>query len=116
MSATYLTKYAAGIEEHAQVKKTEQREQTLNISVKGIKETAGATLADSSRKDKSKSEQCRLLFPTECVRAMIGPDYVIPTYDRIHVSTVSLEQRGSNVEKRLQRRRVDNSGENRNFC
>ena len=81
MSATYLAKYAAGVEEHASVDLSFQSDSTVTISVKRMKnlKIAGAQSASKNEKDKS-IRNCRVLSSTECIWSMLVLKYVFPTY------------------------------------
>ena len=114
MSATYLAKYAAGVEEHATVKISGESSETVSVSVKKMKniKIAGARISASKENDKSSAETCRVLSSTECIWSMLDLKYVFPTYTCIHVNTLPLERRSCVQRRQKYRRQVDLSGQN----
>ena len=94
LSAAYIAKYAAGVEERAFVDIKAENATKVSVSVKGINniKIAGAKLAAS--KDFSSTEQFRVISSTECVWTMLQLPYVMPSYECVHVSTLPMENRG----------------------
>ena len=114
MSATYLAKYAAGVEEHATVKIHGQSSESVSVSVKKMKniKIAGAKIAAEKEKNTSTSEVCRILSSTECIWSMLDLKYVFPTYTCVHVNTLPLENRSCFKRRTKYKRFIDRSGQN----
>ena len=113
MSAAYLAKYAAGVEERATVEISGKSDTTVNVTVKGmrnIKIGKSGFLAQCEDNKPSSAERGRIISSTECIWHMLNLKYVFPTYDVVHVSTLPLEQRGGIVKRRTVRRRRDRPG------
>ena len=113
MSASYLAKYAAGIEEHATVNISGKSDTTVSICVKSLKnlKIAGAELAAKSEKTKTSTKNCRVLSTTECVWSMLDLRYVFPTYECVHVNTLPLENRGGFVKRKSNAPVADSAAE-----
>ena len=113
MSAAYLAKYAAGVEERATVEISGKSDTTVNVTVKGmrnIKIGKSGFLARFEDNTASSTERGRIISSTECIWHMLNLKYVFPTYDVVHVCTLPLEQRGGFVKRRCVRRSRDRAG------
>ena len=114
MSATYLAKYAAGVEEHATVQISGESNDTVSVNVKKMKniKIAGAQIAAKTDEEKTSSNNnCRILSSTECIWSILDLKYVFPTYVCVHVNTLPLENRGGIVRKKSYVRQVDRPGQ-----
>ena len=103
MSAAYLAKYAAGVEERATVTVGGSTDSTVIISVKKMAniKISGARLA--AEKDAAASEHFRLVAPSECLWTILELPYVHTSYDSIHVCTLPLEHRGGIIKTQSSR-------------
>ena len=113
MSAAYLAKYAAGVEEHAEVNIGGKSDDTVSVTVKRIKniKIAGAQIAAKNEKELTSTSKCRILSSTECIWSILDLKYVFPTYTCVHVNTKPLENRGGFVRRKTHRRIVDRPGQ-----
>ena len=98
ISAAYLAKYAAGVEERATVTVGGSTDSTVIVSVKKMAniKISGARLA--AEKDAATSEHFRLVALSECLWTILELPYVHTSYDSIHVCTLPLEHRGGIIK------------------
>ena len=107
ISSAYLAKYAAGVEEHAEVNSGGKSNDTESVTVKRMKniKIAGAQIAAKNEKE------CRILSSTESIWSILDLKYVFTTYTCVHVNTKPLENRGGVVRRKSHRRIVDRPGQ-----
>ena len=113
MSASYLAKYATGVEEHAEVTVGGESNDTVSISVKRMKniKIAGAQIAAKNDEEQESKTKCRILSSTECIWSILDLKYVFPTYKCVHVNTKPLENRTGYVLRKPHRRIADRPGQ-----
>ena len=106
VASRYLTSYAAGKEEHADVAiNPENSHNVLNVQVQKIenKKLGGVRkiLAREAKQDKTQGIiDSTTIASTECVSWMLQLPTVITTMDFVSVPTVALENRGGVILKR----------------
>ena len=106
VASRYLTSYAAGKEEHADVAiNPENAHNVLNVQVQKIenKKLGGVRkiLAREAKQDKTQGIiDSTTIATTECVSWMLQLPTVITTMDFVSVPTVALENRGGVILKR----------------
>ena len=106
VASRYLTSYAAGKEEHADVSiNPDNAHNVLNVQVQKIenKKLGGVRkiLAREAKKEKTQGIiDSTTIASTECVSWMLQLPTVITTMDFVSVPTVSLENRGGVLLKR----------------
>ena len=123
VASRYLTSYAAGKEEHADVSiNPDNAHNVLNVKVQNIenKKLGGVRkiLAREAKQQKSQGIiDSTTIASTECVSWMLQLPTVITTMDFVSVPTVSLENRGgvilkrkNNTQSRVSRPGITNEG------
>ena len=113
MSAAYLAKYAAGVEERATISISGRSDTTVAVTVKTMKNLKiGKGKFQAKREDelKTSAEKARIIAATECVWHMLNLKYVFPTYEVVHVSTLPLEQRGGVIRRQKSFKRSTRTG------
>ena len=106
VASRYLTSYAAGKEEHAEVSiNPENSHNVLNVQVQRIenKKLGGVRkiLAREAKQEKTQGIiDSTTIASTECVSWMLQLPTVITTMDFVSVPSVSLENRGGVISKR----------------
>ena len=113
MSAAYLAKYAAGVEERASIAISGRSDTTVDVTIKSMKNVKiGKGKFQASRDDElnTAAEKARIIAATECVWHMLNLKYVFPTYEVVHVSTLPLEQRGGILKRQKRFNRCNRTG------
>ena len=101
-----MTKYSAGVEEHSKVKLyAGNSEENLTIHTVGIQnEKISGVKAELKQKAENerprKEQEGRLLGITEAVWWLFSYNYVISTFDFVHLPTIPIESRGTIQKKR----------------
>ena len=89
MTTAYLAKYAAGVEEQAEVNRGGKSDDTVSVTVRktiNIK-IAGAQIAAKKEKERRSTSKCRILSSTECICSILDLKNVSSTYNCVHVNT-----------------------------
>ena len=123
VASRYLTSYAAGKEEHADVSiNPDNAHNVLNVKVQNIEnKKLGGVRKILAREAKQRKTQALIdsttIASTECVSWMLQLPTVITTMDFVSVPTVSLENRGgvilkrkNNTQSRVNRPGIANEG------